>query len=140
MTFSYTGIRVRDMEESLAFYRDVLGMRVQFRMRLRTTGGEVALLRSPRGRQRLELNWYAPGSRFATRYAAGEGLDHLAFRVGDLRRTIAGLRKRRIKIVEGPIGSGREAWAYIEDPNGIWIELVGSLRGARAQPRGPAGG
>lgn len=129
MTFSYTGIRVRDMEESLAFYRDVLGMRVQFRMRLRTTGGEVALLRSPRGRQRLELNWYAPGSKFARRYAAGEGLDHLAFRVGDLGRTIADLRKRRIKIVEGPIGSGREAWAYIEDPNGIWIELVGSLGG-----------
>src|SRR3989337_2383298 len=53
MTFSYTGIRVRDMEESLAFYRDVLGMRVQFRMRLRTTGGGVRALRRPPGRRRV---------------------------------------------------------------------------------------
>jgi len=127
-TFTYTGIRVKDMDESIAFYTRVLGMRLQFRMKLKKTDGEFALLRSPRGRQRLELNWYKPGTRFAKPYAAGEGLDHLAFRTPHLGEAIRELRKQEIPIVEGPIGDPGGAWAYVEDPNGIWIELIGPLR------------
>jgi len=60
--------------------------------------------------------------------AAGEGLDHLAFRTPHLGEAIRELRKQEIPIVEGPIGDPGGAWAYVEDPNGIWIELIGPLR------------
>ena len=126
--FTYTGIRVKDMDESVAFYTKVLGMRLQFRMKLKKTNGEYALLQSPRSRQTLELNWYRPGTRFATPYVAGEGLDHIAFRTPHLGEAIRELRKQGIPIVEGPIGDRANAWAYIEDPNGIWVELIGPLR------------
>lgn len=131
LTFSYTGIRVRDLDRSLDFYTRVLGMRLQFRFRLRKTGGTVALLKSPGGRQRLELNWYAPGSPYASRYRNGAELDHLAFRTPDLPHTLRELRRRGARVVEGPIASGRESWVYVEDPDGIWIEIVGPVRPRR---------
>src|SRR2546427_13274552 len=64
MGFRYTGIRVRDLDRSIAFYTTVLGMQVTWRMRIRETGGAIAVLKSPRGSQRLELNWYPPRGRY----------------------------------------------------------------------------
>jgi len=60
MGFRYTGIRVRDMDRSIDFYTRLLGMRVTFRFKIKETGGRIAVLKSPRGSQRLELNWYPP--------------------------------------------------------------------------------
>ena len=127
LSFSYTGIRVRDLDRSIAFYTDVLGMRLTFRMKLRKTHGEVALLRSARSRQRLELNWYEPGSRYAKPFQVGEGLDHLAFRTGDLRKAIREFRKAGHPVVDGPHGGPKSAWIYIRDPDGLWIEVNGPL-------------
>lgn len=126
-TFTYTGIRVRDLDKSIDFYTRVLGMKLQFRFKIRETKGAVALLKSPRGRQRLELNWYVPGSLYASPYRKGEELDHLAFRTSNLRAKIRELRRKGIRIVAGPLGPKGSAWVYIQDPNGIWIELVGPL-------------
>src|SRR3989442_15955320 len=65
----YAGIRVKDMDESLRFYTEVLGMEVvEPRDRTPPTEGEVVTLRSPGGQQLLELNWYAEGSRFGPPY------------------------------------------------------------------------
>ncbi len=127
LTFYYTGIRVRDLGRSIAFYRDVLGMRLLFRTRIRKQRGEVAVLRSPRGSQKLELNWYEPGSRYATPYVRGEGLDHLAFRTPNLTKAMADFRRRGIKVVDRYVGPRGGAWCYIEDPDGIWVEVCGPL-------------
>lgn len=126
-SFTYTGIRVRDLDRSIAFYTGVLGMRLTFRMKLRKTHGEVALLRSPRSRQRLELNCYEPGSRYAKRYTPGEGLDHLAFRTADLRKAIREFRRVGHAVIDGPHGSAKAAWIFIRDPDGLWIEVNGPL-------------
>ncbi|HKZ23228.1 MAG TPA: VOC family protein [Thermoplasmata archaeon] len=134
MTFTYTGIRVRDLDRSIEFYTRVLGMKLQSRTRIRETQGAVALLKSPRGRQRLELNWYEPESPFATPYRKGEQLDHLAFRTRNLTAKIREIRKLRIPVVAGPMGPHRSAWAYIRDPDGIWIEIIGPLA-PRKRPR-----
>src|SRR2546427_2209699 len=83
MGFRYTGIRVRDLDRSIAFYTTVLGMRVTWRMKIRETGGEIAVLKSPRGTQRLELNWYPPRGRYRE-HRQGEELDHLALPDPDL--------------------------------------------------------
>ena len=126
-SFTYTGIRVRDLERSIGFYTRVLGMRLVFRMKLRKTHGEVALLRSARSRQRLELNWYEPGSPYAKPFTVGEGLDHLAFRTADLKKTMRDFRRAGLRVVDGPHGSPKASWIYIRDPDGLWLEINGPL-------------
>ena len=125
---NYSGIRVKDMDESLRFYTEVLGMEVvEPRERTPPTEGEVVTLRSPGGQQLLELNWYAEGSRFGSPYANGEELDHLGFDVDDLDGAIAELSRKGVEVVirPGEIG-GSIGWreAFVKDPNGIWIELL----------------
>lgn len=128
MKFYYTGIRVRDMDESIAFYTDVMGMKLLDRSKIITTNGEVASLKSPKSDQILELNFYTRGSPYASPYTVGEGLDHLAFKVGDVRKTVEEMRGRGVSIALEPFVETDEegragTLAYIRDPNGIWIEL-----------------
>ena len=122
-TFAYTGIRVKNLEESLRFYTELLGMRVIGRDKIEATGGEVASVKSEESGPEIELNYYPEGSKYATDYAVGEGLDHLAFRVGDLDEALAQFaRAGHPTILE--INTGKSRWAYVQDPNGIYIELV----------------
>src|SRR5437879_10808508 len=76
--YFYTGIRVRDLERSIEFYRKVMGMKVTRRGRMHH-GGVWVELKSPASEQRLELNWYPAESKFFTRYRKGEGLNHRQF-------------------------------------------------------------
>jgi len=82
--FTYTGIRVRNLERARRFYRDALGMRVVNRGRM-DAGGLFVHLKSPESSQVLELNWYPPRTRFHEPYANGSELDHLAFWCRDVR-------------------------------------------------------
>jgi len=52
--FTYTGIRVKDLEESVRFYTGLLGMKEIGRSKIDTTGGEVATLVSEEGGPQLE--------------------------------------------------------------------------------------
>jgi len=120
--FAYVGIRVKDFERSVDFYTKLLGMKVVSRSRIEETGGEVVNLESERGGFVLELNHYGRDSPYNTEYVVGEGLDHLAFKVEDLDRALEEARLAgHPTILE--IKSGNTRWAYVEDPNGIWIEL-----------------
>ncbi len=121
MGFRYTGIRVRDMERSIDFYTRVLGMRVTWRMNIRETGGKIADLKSPRGSQTLELNWYPPRGMHR-RYRQGDELDHLAFHVRDVDGF---LREHRgeFKVAMKPFDEGSARLAYVTGPDGEWIEL-----------------
>lgn len=126
--FIYTGIRVRDMDESIKFYTEVLGMKVVgARERLEPTKGEAVSLKSPDTEQILELNYYDKDSPFNLPYENGEDLDHLAFDVESLQETVDALKRRGIEITvePGSIG-GSIGWkeAFARDPNGIWIELL----------------
>ena len=120
--FRYVGIRVKDLDASIAFYTKVLGMNLRERDKIDATKGEAAFLATEEGGFVLELNYYEKGSRFATAYTAGEGLDHLAFQVEDLDNALAEAKKAGYPVVSS-IKTPTSRWAYIEDPNGIWIEL-----------------
>ena len=120
--FKYAGLRVKDLDASIAFYTKVLGMMVLGRNRIEATKGAVADLVSEEGGFVLELNHYEKGSPYATNYSAGEGLDHLAFQVEDLDKALAEAKKAGHPVVLD-MKTGTSRWAYIEDPNGIWIEL-----------------
>lgn len=120
--FHYTGIRVRDLERSQAFYTEVLGMRVIGGGTM-PHGGRYVHLRTPGSQQRLELNWYPQGSRFHTPYTRGEEMDHLAFVVPDVRKAYRELVRKGARVAVSPAQSkGTEV--YVKDPDGIWIELL----------------
>jgi len=122
--FHYTGIRVRDLRRSLAFYTKALGMKVVRRGTM-SHGGKWVHLKGPGSPQALELNWYPPGSRFGTRYRRGEEMDHLAFRVGDVEKAFEDLVKKGAGVGIPPSKAGGGLEVYVTDPDGIWIELLG---------------
>ncbi|HXX87049.1 MAG TPA: VOC family protein [Candidatus Acidoferrum sp.] len=120
--FTYVGIRVTDLQRSIDFYTKILGMKVIGRGKIEETKGETVGLQSEKDGFTLELNYYEVGSPYNTEYSVGEGLDHLAFKVDDLDDALKEAKKAGHRtILQMKANGGR--WAYIEDPNGIWIEL-----------------
>ncbi len=120
--FAYVGIRVTDLQKSTDFYSKLLGMRVLGRGKIEQTRGETVGLDCENTGFILELNYYEENSPYSTEYTVGEGLDHLAFKVNDLDKALEEARLAGHRtILEMKADGGR--WAYIEDPNGIWIEL-----------------
>ncbi|MEM0117403.1 MAG: VOC family protein [Conexivisphaerales archaeon] len=119
--FAYTGIRVSSMDESISFYTDVMGMKLVRRFKIGETKGEIATLSSEED-EILELNWYDRESQFYSDYVVGEALDHLAFRVDSLEAAVNEAESKGYP-VKAEIRAGNSRWCYIQDPNGIWIEL-----------------
>jgi lactoylglutathione lyase len=130
MKFIYTGIRVTDLSRSFEFYTKTIGMKEVRRGRMQA-GGVFVQLRGKESDQVLELNYYAPGEKFYEEYVEGSELDHLAFWCKDVRRSYE-------KVLAGGATSAVEPWdesgytlAFVRDPDGIWIELIGK----RVRPR-----
>jgi lactoylglutathione lyase len=120
--FTYVGIRVTNVQKSIDFYTKLLGMKLIDRSKIEQTKGETIVLQSPENGFILELNYYEKDSPFNTEYTVGEGLDHLAFKVDNLDKALEEARKAGYRVIlEMKSKEGR--WAYIEDPDGIWIEV-----------------
>lgn len=119
--FIYTGIGVRDLDRSIRFYTERLGMKLTHRSRIAETNGEIAELKSPGGNQVLELNWYADRKE----YVNGDEVDHLAFAVENVDQAVTELKSQGVKVVMEPFNEGSGRLAFIEDPDGVWIELAG---------------
>lgn len=120
--FTYTGIRVKSLQESIGFYTQVLGMKEVGRSRIDQTKGQVVSLTTHEGGPVLELNYYESGSRFDAKYDSGEALDHLAFQVDDLDKSLAEAAKAGCPVTL-EMKTDNSRWVYIKDPNGIYIEL-----------------
>lgn len=88
-------------------------------------GGKWVQLIDPSSKQRLELNWYPAGSRFYEKYRNGSELDHIGFIVDDALKWFKLLVNRGAKIAAKPFGDESETLAYVKDPDGVWIELIG---------------
>jgi lactoylglutathione lyase len=125
--FSYTGIGVRDLDRSIKFYTEKLGMKLIGRYKIEETKGEIAELKSPGSDQILELNWYSERKD----YRNGDEIDHLAFEVEDVDSALAKLGAQGVEVAMQPFDEGRSRLAFVMDPDGIWIELQ-SPRKARA--------
>lgn len=101
-------------------------MRLLRRSRVSETGGEWAEMASPGSPQILELNWYPEGSRFFKGpYRNGDELDHIAFEVEDVARAYDALIERGARPGQAPFSEGGSTLAFVQDPDGIWIELTG---------------
>jgi catechol 2,3-dioxygenase-like lactoylglutathione lyase family enzyme len=64
--FTYVGIRVRDLEKSITFYTQLLGMQEKGRSTIQQTKGETVALETEDGGFTLELNYYQKDSPFFT--------------------------------------------------------------------------
>jgi lactoylglutathione lyase len=122
MRFLHTSITVRNMEESLRFYTEVLGLEFERRRTIPENRAEIAFVHDPASGARVELTHWEGKDQFEP----GEQLDHLAFEVADLDRWLAGARSRGVRVAKEPYrlsgGSGRIA--FVLDPNDVWIELI----------------
>jgi lactoylglutathione lyase len=121
--FMYIGIRVKEITKSVEFYTGLFDMKEKDRSRIEETKGDVVSLTSADGKLELELNHYDNDSPYYTKYEAGEGLDHLAFAVPNLDAALDEAKRRGVRVLR-EVKTKTSRWAYIEDPNGIWIELV----------------
>ena len=124
MRLLHTMIRVNDLDESIRFYCETLGM---------------TLLRRkdyPSGRFTLAFVGYDSEDKTAViefthnwdthRYDLGDGFGHIALGVGDIYGKCEELRAKGVKITRepGPMKHGGSTIAFIEDPNGYKIELI----------------
>jgi lactoylglutathione lyase len=128
MRMLHTMLRVGDLERSLAFYCDVLGMRLLRRKDY--PGGRFTLAFVGYGDEDthtvLELthNWDT------SHYDLGTGFGHVALGVDDIYATCDALRAKGARITRepGPMKHGGSVIAFLEDPDGYKIELI-QLRG-----------
>jgi lactoylglutathione lyase len=134
MAFTYTGIRVRDLKRSLAFYTKVMGFKKVTRGRMRA-GGIFVQLKQPRSRQVLELNYYPRWTKYYEKFKNGSELDHLAFWERDVDRRYHELLASGATRAVEPFSEGGYRLAFLKDPDGIWIELLGKERRERRKVR-----
>lgn len=130
--FLYSGIRVRDLERSLAFYRK-LGFKVHARGRM-GHGGEWIHLVYPGSRHRLELNYYPAGNRFYEPYRPGSEFDHFGFYATDPVLWARRATRAGAKAVEDFV-DGRSRLIYVNDPDGVCLEVFGPVRPRRRASR-----
>jgi len=108
------------MDKSIDFYTKAMRMKLLDRHKIPETGGEVAALQSEGSSQFLELNHYPGHSR---RFLPGDALDHLAFEVGDVDVEMKRLNGLGYKTVRKAERRAKYIVGFIEDPNGIWLEI-----------------
>lgn len=88
-------------------------------------GGLWVEMKSQDSHQRLELNWYPEDNKFYREYTSGEELDHLCFRVSNVKETFQELVAKGVKPEVEPFDEGRYEFAFLSDHDGIWLELLG---------------
>jgi len=124
MQLLHTMIRVGDLNESLNFYCDKLGMKLLRKEDF--PGGKFTLAFVGYGDEKdhtvveLTHNWDTKS------YELGTGFGHLAIGVPNAYTACEDLKKKGVKVVReaGPMAHGTTVIAFIEDPNGYKIELI----------------
>lgn len=124
MRVLHTMIRVGDLDRSIKFYTEVLGMQLLRRKDY------------PDGKFTLAFVGYGPESEGAVielthnwdtdHYDLGNGFGHVALAVEDAYAACAEIKKRGGRVVRqaGPMKHGTTVIAFVEDPDGYKIELI----------------
>ncbi len=116
----HTRLRVSDMDQTITFYTDILGLEVLER-KTSPRGSHLAFLAVPNSQELIELCSF-PASGPVT---VQEDLVHLAFEVDNLDDTIRALNDKQIKITDGPTRtSSGSRFIFIDAPDGYEIELI----------------
>ena len=136
MRMLHTMLRVGNLEESLKFYCDVLGMKLLRRKDY--PGGEFTLAFVGYGDEsdttvlELTYNWGTD------HYDLGNAYGHIAIGVDDIYATCDNIKTLGGKVVRepGPMKHGSTVIAFVEDPSGYKVELI-QLSSKKSEPAQP---
>jgi lactoylglutathione lyase len=116
----HTRYRVNDLEKTVAFYRDVLGLREMGRHKS-SRGSELVFMKAPESEEEIELCSYPASGPVHVQ----ADLTHLAFEVDDLEAFTRQLEKKGVKLSDGPTKSASGmVLAFVDAPEGYEIELI----------------
>ncbi|MEP6890254.1 MAG: VOC family protein [Nitrospirota bacterium] len=116
----HTRMRVSDMEQTIRFYTDVLGLEVLER-KVSPRGSHLAFLKVPNSEELIELTSFPPSGPVRVQ----EDLVHLAFQVESLDDAIASLSAKGVKVTDGPTqSSSGSRFIFIDAPDGYEVELI----------------
>lgn len=115
-------IGVGDLDKSVAFYRDILGMNETARRTL--PNGTTLVMMNSGGKTEIELI-YRSRQQGGTPSASQVGLRHIAYFVDDIDAMVAALKQKGVEFYRepGPKGTGLRV-AFFRDPDGADIELM----------------
>ena len=133
--FGYTGIRVRDLDKAIQFFTNVLGMKLQGRIKAPLNKGEFANLLTPDEKHWLEINWYADDSPVAGPFKEGDELDHLGFEVDDFDGALQRLKDAGYPAMIGPIEDGEWKVAFFKVIDGIWLDIYHITKKKTSAPK-----
>ena len=121
----HTRYRVTDLERTVAFYRDVLGLR-EIKRHRSPRGSELVFLQTPGSEELIEITCF-PGSGPVQ---VQPDLTHLAFEVASLEAFGQHLAAQGLKYSDGPTtSSSGTTFAFIDAPEGYEIELIQKVKG-----------
>lgn len=122
----HTRMRVSDVDATIAFYRDVLGLAVLER-KVSPRGSQLAFLSVPNSEELIELCSFPSSGPVRVQ----EDLVHLAFEVDDLDQAIKQLQAKNVPITDGPTQtSSGSRFIFIDAPDGYEVELIERPPGA----------
>ncbi|SLM47788.1 putative lactoylglutathione lyase [Nitrospira japonica] len=118
--FLHTRMRVTDLDRTIRFYTEVLGLDVLER-KTSPRGSQLAFLKVPNSDELIELTSFPPSGPVRVQ----EDLVHLAFQVENLDDTIVALGAKGVPITDGPTTtSSGSRFIFIDAPDGYEIELI----------------
>jgi lactoylglutathione lyase len=116
----HTRYRVNDLERTVRFYRDVLGL-AEVKRHKSPRGSELVFLQTPGSEELIEI-CFLPGSESV---AVQPDLTHLAFEVESLAAFEKHLAQHGLKFSDGPTTTSTgTTFAFIDAPEGYEIELI----------------
>ena len=117
----HTRMRVNDIERSVKFYEQALGL-VASRRHTSPRGAQLVFLTTPNSDEEIELCQMPPGAEPVT---VQPDLMHLAFEVDDLAAFATALKARGFALSDGPTKTGSgSVIAFIDAPEGYEVELI----------------
>jgi lactoylglutathione lyase len=116
----HTRYRVNDLEKTVKFYKDVLGLE-EARRHESPRGSKLVFLKTPGSEELIEITYFPAGGPVQVQ----PDLTHLAFEVESLEEFAKHLAKLGIKYSDGPTkSSSGNTFAFIDAPEGYEIELI----------------
>src|SRR5580698_2623018 len=118
---NHTRYRVSDLERTIRFYKDVLGLR-EVRRSKSPRGSELVFLKAPESEELIEICCFPAGGPVQVQ----ADLTHLAFSVDSLEGFARHLASLGLKFSDGPTmrPGGNGGIAFIDAPEGYEIELI----------------
>jgi len=118
----HTRMRVNDIERTVKFYQEALGLTVS-RRHTSPRGAQLVFLATPNSDEEIELCQMPAGQSPAVQVQPD--LMHLAFEVGDLAAFEAEIKRKGYALSDGPTKtSSGSVIAFIDAPEGYEIELI----------------